>query len=292
MIPPGGQCHERSCASRVSPARLRGLRVRLAPRPSGRQRRADAAAQESHRQRDADRVRVREQHLDRRARRRRGAAADELSRRNRQPALLARRQDDRVQRRVRRQRGRLHRTRRRRRPQTADVASKPRPRTGMDARRQVDRLLDEPRHVGAERRAAVLDGAGRRGRRAADAAPARVSGKSFRRWHARGVPDEQLVGRGAAELSRRTEPPDLDRRSEDLRSDLAAVDRFEGRRPRLARRHGVLPLGSRRRDERLVVRHESEEARADHEVHRLRRQDRRGGRGRGRVRAGRLRPRA
>ena len=48
-----------------------------------------------------------------------------------------------------------------------------------------------------------------------------------------------LVGRGAPQLSRRPEPADLDRRPEDVRPRLAAVDRFEGRRSGVARRHGV-----------------------------------------------------
>ena len=105
------------------------------------------------------------------------------------------------------------------------------------------------------------------------ALPRALPGQDLARRHAHRVPHEQLVGRGAAQLSRRPEPADLDRRSQDLRSRLAAVDRFEGHRSGLGRRHGLLPLRSRRRRERLGVRREGEEARAGHEVHRLRRED-------------------
>ena len=79
-----------------------------------------------------------------------------------QPALLARRQVDRVQRRVRRQHRRLRRAGRRRRAEAADVASRRRHRAGLDARRQVDRVRVGARDLGAERRAALLDRAGRR----------------------------------------------------------------------------------------------------------------------------------
>jgi hypothetical protein len=64
---------------------------------------------------------------------------------------------------------------------------------------------------------------------------------------------EHVVGRGAPQLSGRTEPPDLDRGLEDVRSRVAAVDRFKGRRSRLGRRHRVLHLRSRRRRQRLVL---------------------------------------
>ena len=72
--------------------------------------------------------------------------------------------------------------------------------------------------MGAERRAALLDRAGRRRRRRADASAARLSGQDLARRQAHRVPHEQLVGRGAPQLSRRPEPPDLDRRSEDASS--------------------------------------------------------------------------
>ena len=69
------------------------------------------------------------------------------------------------------------------------------------------------RDVGAERRAALLDGAGRGRRRGADGAAARLSGEDLARRHPHRLPDEQLVGRGAAQLPGRPEPADLDRRS-------------------------------------------------------------------------------
>jgi tricorn protease len=47
----------------------------------------------------------------------------------------------------------------------------------VDARRAIDRLRVDPRHVGAERRAALLDGAGRRRGRVGDADAARLPGK-------------------------------------------------------------------------------------------------------------------
>ena len=71
----------------------------------------------------------------------------------------------------------------------------------------------------------------------ADGAAARLSGQDLRRRRAHRLPHEQVVGRRAAQLSRRAEPADLDRRSEDLRPRLAAVDRFEGHRSGLGRRH-------------------------------------------------------
>ena len=86
------------------------------------------------------------------------------------------------------------------------------------------------------------------------ALPRGVSGKDFRGRIAHRLSDEQLVGRGAAQLSRRSEPSDLDRRYEDLRSGHAAVDRFERHRSGVGRRFGLLPFRSRRRVERLVVR--------------------------------------
>ncbi len=82
--------------------------------------------------------------------------------------------------------------------------------------------------LGAERRAAILDRARCRRRRGADGAAARLPGKDFCRRRAHRLSHEQLVGRRAPQLSRRPEPADLDRRSENLRSGLAAVDRFEG----------------------------------------------------------------
>jgi dipeptidyl aminopeptidase/acylaminoacyl peptidase len=65
--------------------------------------------------------------------------------------------------------------------------------------------------VGAERRAALLDGGRRRRRRRADGAAACVSREDLGRRHAHRLPHEQLVGRGAPQLSRRAEPSDLDR---------------------------------------------------------------------------------
>ena len=142
---------------------------------------------------------------------------------------------------------------RRRRAEAADLASRRRHGAGLDARRQVDPLRVGPRDAG--RRAA---------RRASGPCPSTAASKSrcrcrapirarFRRRHAHRLPHEQLVGRRASQLSRRTEPSDLDRRSQDLRSRLAAVDRLEGHRSGVGRRHGLLHLRSRRRGECLGV---------------------------------------
>ena len=123
--------------------------------------------------------------------------------------------------------------------------------------------------------------------------PRGYQGKISAGRHAHRLSHEQLVGRGAPQLSRRPEPPDLDRRSQDVRSRLAAVDRFEGHGSGLGRRHGVLHLRSRRRRQRLVVRHASRRSSTqvtkftDFDVKSLD-----AGARRGRVRAGRLHSRA
>src|ERR1051326_8048143 len=109
---------------------------------------------------------------------------------------------------------------------------------GRGARGKVVRVRVRARARRAERRAAFLDGAGAGRRRGADGAAARLPGKNLAGRYARRLPDEQLLGRGTPQLSRRTEPPDLDRRSQDLRSRVAAVEGFEGRRSGLGRRTG------------------------------------------------------
>ena len=179
-----------------------------------------------------------------------------------------------------------------RRTEASDLAPRRRPGPGLDSRRQGGPLRLLACHLGAERRAALLDGARRRGRRGADGAAPRLSGQDLPRRHAHRLSDEQLVGRGAPQLPRRTEPPHLDRRSQDLRPGVAALDRFEGRRSRVGGRFGLLHLRPRRRGERLDVRHEGEEAGAGHQVHRFRRQDAQRRRRRRGIRAGRLHPRA
>ena len=116
------------------------------------------------------------------------------------------------------------------------------------------------RDVGAERDAAILDRAGQGRHRRADAAAARLSGKDLARRPPHRLSHEHFVGRGAPQLSRRPEPPDLDRRPQDVRSRLAAVDRFEGRRSGVAGRHRLLHLRSRRHRQRVVVRHRARKA--------------------------------
>ena len=96
-----------------------------------------------------------------------------------------------------------------RRADAPHVAPGRRPRAGLDARRHGRHVLVDARHVGAERRAALLDRAARGRRRVADAAAARLPGQDLARRHARRLPHEQLVGRGAPQLPRRPEPADL-----------------------------------------------------------------------------------
>ncbi len=103
---------------------------------------------------------------------------------------------------------------------------------------KIDRLQLVARDIGAERRAALLDRAGRRRRGNADGAPARVSGQDLARRPPRRVSHEQLVGRRASQLSRRSESSDLDRRSQDVRprDDAERHDRSRRRAGRLAAR--------------------------------------------------------
>ena len=79
------------------------------------------------------------------------------------------------------------------------------------------------------------------------ALPRALSGQDLAGRLAHRVSHEQLVGRRAPQLSRRPESSDLDRRSEDVRPRLAAVDRFEGHRSGVGRRRRLLHLRSRRR---------------------------------------------
>ena len=112
------------------------------------------------------------------------------------------------------------------------MASWRRRRARLDARRKVDRLQRRrARREAPTRGAALLDGAGRRRRRDADAAAARVSGQDLARRTPRRVSHEQLVGRRASQLSRRPESSDLDRRPQDVRSRDDA-ERHDGSRRR------------------------------------------------------------
>jgi hypothetical protein len=125
----------------------------------------------------------------------------------------------------------------RRRAEAPDVASRRRHGAGLDARRQVDplrvaRATWAP--SGAPRFWTVPVEGGVEDRRCRCRA---LSGQDLARRQAHRLSHEQLVGRGAPQLSRRPESPDLDRRSQDLRSRLAAVDRFEGHGSGVGRRH-------------------------------------------------------
>jgi len=261
-------------------------------RPGLRQRPGHPPAPLADRQRDAHRLRVCQQHLGGRAGRRHGAPADQLPGADGQPALLAGRQIVGLQRRVRGQRGRLRRAGPRGRAQAAHVAPGRRHRPGVVARRQARALHLVPSLLGAERRAPVLDGAGRGRRRGSAPTAARLPGQDLSRRPPHRLPHEQLLGRGAAQLPWRAEPAHLDRGPRDVRPGDAALDGFEGRGSRVGAGHRLLHLGSRRRGQRVVLRAEDEAAGAGHDVRRLRRQGaRRGSRGRG-LRAGGLRPRA
>src|SRR6185503_16186028 len=100
------------------------------------------------------------QHLGCSTRGRQRAPFDEFSGTNVEPAVLARWKMDRIQRRVRGQLRRLRRARGWWRAKTFDVASGRGPRGRLDARRQVDPVFLQPRDLGAERRATLLDGVG------------------------------------------------------------------------------------------------------------------------------------
>ena len=69
--------------------------------------------------------------------------------------------------------------------------------------------------VGAAGGAAILDRAGERRHRGADAVAARISGKDLSRRPPHRLSHEHLVGRGAPQLSRRPESAGVDRRPED-----------------------------------------------------------------------------
>ena len=130
-----------------------------------------------------------------RARRRQRAAAHELPGPDDEPAVLARRQVDRVQRRLRRQRRRLRRAGRRRRAEAPDVASR---------RRQVQGWTPDGKSIVLLRRRArraAPSGAPRFWTVPAEggveepmALAARLSGKDFARRHAHRLSHEQLVG--------------------------------------------------------------------------------------------------
>jgi Tol biopolymer transport system component len=185
---------------------------------------------------------VRQQHLGGRAGGRHCAARSRASRaRPRQPAnnICSRptARLDRVQRRLRRQHRRLRRALRGRRADAADLAP------GRD---QVQGWTpDGTRVLFASGRATWAPNAAPRfwtvpaagGVEEPMALPRGYQGKISPDGRAHRLPHEQLVGRGAAQLPRRAEPARLDRRPQDLRPRLAAVDRLQGHGPGVARRH-------------------------------------------------------
>ena len=109
-------------------------------------------------------------------------------------------------------------------------------RAGLDARRQGGHVRVRARDAG---RPSGARGSGRCRPRAASSSRCRCRAATRARFRPSGtahrLPHEQLVGRGASQLSRRSEPADLDRRPQDLRSRLAAVDRLEGHRSGVGR---------------------------------------------------------
>src|SRR5690349_3405007 len=97
-------------------------------------------------------------------------------------------------------------------------------RPGMDARRDEDHVCVFATDVRAERDAEILDRAREGRHRGTAAVAARVSGKDLTGWPPYRVPHEHVMGRGAAQLSRWTESTGVDRRSQVVRSGLAAMD--------------------------------------------------------------------
>ena len=164
------------------------------------------------------------------------------------------------------------------------MASGGRRHPGVDARRVTHRL-----RVGAqlaEWADEVLERRSTGRRRGGALHAAGLPGNAVARREARGLSHEWLVGRRAAQLSRRAEPPDLDHGPGDARGAIAALDRLEGHRPRLDRRRRLLPVRPGRSAQRLVVRHAKPGAGAVDEVHRLRREGARRRRRHGGIRAG------
>src|SRR5207302_10424274 len=142
---------------------------------------SDAHAPQSVHRRQSDRVRLREQYLDRRPQRRHRPAADELPGRERQPEALARWLARRIQRHVWRQRRRLRRAVSRRRAEAPNVAPRRGRGAGLDAGRQEHPLLLRSRGRRAAGRATLLHHPGRGWRRGADADAACVSGQDLPR---------------------------------------------------------------------------------------------------------------
>ena len=187
-----------------------------------------------------------------------GAAHHELPGRDDQSEVLARRQVDRVQRRLQRQRRRLRRAGRRRRAEAADVASRRR------LRCRAGRPTASP--CCSRRRA-------RRGRRAARRAsgPCRSKAASKRRWRCRAAFRARFRPTASHIAYRMNTSWDDERRNyrggqnrpiwivdlKIVRSRVAAVDRFEGRRSGLGRRHRLFHFRSRRRRQRVGVRERS-----------------------------------
>src|SRR6185437_4211036 len=115
----------------------------------------------------------------------------------------------------------------------------------MDAGRQVDRVLVDTTVQPSDARAAVVHGS-RGGRPVGrDADVSRLSGAHLARWRAHRLQDEQLVGRGAPQLSWWPESSDLDSRQQDTRRRYDTASEFQGDVSGLVRRsYGVLSVRS------------------------------------------------
>ena len=211
---------------------------------------------------DTDRVRVRRGPVERAARGRCRAPPDHGTRRRDQPGVLAGRQSDRLHRRVRRQRRRLRRAGRRRRAEAPHVASR-RP-TRCSAGRRTARASSSRSTRTAYSRFAELftigldgglperlplpmgaEGAFSAGRHAAS--PTCRSQRAFTTWKRyRGGQDDAHLDRHARRLPHREGP----------------ARQLERLQPDVGRRHGLLPVGSRRARHAVLVRHAREEGRA------------------------------
>ena len=192
----------------------------------------------------ADRLRVRGRHLDRAEGRRRGHPAQLTGRRGDVPALLARREDHRLQRQLRRQPRRVRRRRHGRHAGAAHAPPDGRPADRLASRRPARAVRVEPRER-APALQPVLPGAGnRRAAREARGALRRVR-------HVRGRRPPLRVHAAVAGLPHvEALPRRLGLRHLAVRpADHGGVEPDEGRRQRrpghVVRRHDLLPLGPR-----------------------------------------------
>ena len=212
--------------------------------------------------------------LRRRPRRRRQQrpAADDRRRDRVESGVLARREDDCVQRAVRRQHRRLHGAGRRRRAGAPDVASRRRHRPGLHARRQgaccsrrsarrsptrYAQLFTVP--VAGRHRGSAADPQRRRARPTrptASASPTTRSPPRFLQW-------KQYRGGTASRLWL------YNAKGHAVEKIPQPADARQRHRPDVDRRHRLLPLRPRRRVQPVRLRHEEQAGAAAHDARRL-----------------------